>query len=442
MKMTPALAMATLVLALAGCASLPPTADEAPIAETLQGAGMEFEPDRLSPLGKPEALPAGELSTAQAVAWALANHPRVHEILAGLDGAAARRWQAGLLPNPMLSVMGLRSDGGGWMIEYGLMQSVLAVLQRPRRVAEADAALGQATAEAAVALLALAREVEATHLEAVTAAQREALQARRVQVLEERLELVSREQMQGRESMVEVLALQRETAAARAGLADAAVQVAEGRSALALAMGLERSAALELPARLPRPPAGGIEEAVLLDIAQRQRPDLGVAAAERERAAAARDLQGFGRGVEALDLGLRREPGAIGPELRVSVPVLDTAGARVALARSEQDQALARQVLLQRQVGVEVERAVVVLERRQEMLAKLEEAAGLAGDRAGLLARLQVGGASGLDPALRAEDDALQASMALIDARLAVWQAWLALATVTASALVEPQAED
>lgn len=432
----------TLLVALAGCAGLPPSVDEAPITTTLEGAGIAFERDRLAPLEEPRTLPPGGLSTAEAVAWSLANHPEVHAILAGLDAEAARRWQAGLLPNPMLSVMGLRRDGGGWMLDYGLMQSVLAVLERPRRVAEADASLERATAEAAQALLELARVVEAAHLAAVAAVEREALLAQRLELVDERLALLSAEQARGRAGILELLEMERDATDARAESTRASVEVAERRAALALAMGLERASLLVLPGHLPPPPPGEVEEAVLREIAQRQRPDLRVAAAERDRAAAARELNRFGRGVDVLDLGLRREPDAFGPELRVSIPVFDNAAARVALARSGEDAANARLVLLQRRVGVEVERAVLVLAGRQAASAEVEEATRLAEERAALSARLQAGGAIDLDPSLRAQEAALEAGLARIDARMAVWDAWLALASATASALVPPQDRD
>lgn len=429
-------------ITLAGCASVPPTVDEGPVTTTLEGAGIVFERERLTPLGEPAPLPPGELSTAQAVAWTLDNHPQVRVVLAGLDAEAAGRWQAGLLPNPMLSVMGLRRDGGGWMIEYGLMQSLIAVLERPRRVAEADAALGQATAEAAVALLELARDVEAAHLLAVASAERVGILEQRLAVVDERLALLSREQASGRAGVLELIELEREATEARADLVRARVAVSERRAALALAMGLDRGSLLVLPRQLPRPPEGTVDASVMQDIARRQRPELGVVAAEGERAAAAVELGRFGRGVDVLDVGVRREPGALGPELRLSIPVFDASAPRVARARAGVDAAEARQVLLQRRVGVEVERAVLVLAGRQDANAEVERAAGQAAEGATLAGRLQAGGAGDLGQSLRAEDAALQAGLARVDARLALWEAWLELAAATASALAEPRDED
>lgn len=442
MKYATIAGMVALAVVLGGCATAPPKVDEAAIAATLGGAGADFGRDGLAPLDAPGPLPQGELSTAEAVAWTLANHPGVHAVLADLDAEAARRWQAGLLPNPMLSVMGLRRDGGGWMLEYGLMQSLIAVLQRPRRVAEADAALEQATAGAAGQLLAMAREVEAAHLAALAAGERAAIESQRVAVLGERLDLMRREQARGRVGILDLLELEREAADTRAMVARANAEFAERRADLALAMGLERGTALVLPGELPRPPSPVLDEAVLREIAQRQRPELEAASAERERAAAALALEGFGRGVDVLDVGVRREPGAFGPELRVSVPLFDAAGARVALARAGADATQARQVLLQRQVGVEVERSVLVLSGRHGALEEVEEATGLAIERSTLAGRLHAGGATDLGPALLAEEAALQARAARIDARLSVWDAWLALAAATASALVDPLEED
>lgn len=431
-----------LVALLAACAGGPRKVDEAPISTTLEGAGMTFGRDQVTPLEEPAPLPAGELSTADAVAWSLANHPQVHVVLAGLDAQAAQRWQAGLLPNPMLSIMGMRRDGGGWMLEYGLMQSLIAVLERPRRVADADAALDQATAEAAVALLDLARGVEAAHLAAVAAMERERILAHRVELIDKQLDLLRREQARGRSTMLSLLELEQDAADAVARVASASSEAAARRAALARAMGLERAAGLELPPSLPPAPVPDVDEAVLLEIARRQRPDVDVATAARERAAAGLELERFGRGVDVLDVGVRREPDSSGPELRVSIPVFDNAAPRVARARADIDAAEAREVLLQRQVGVEVEEAVLVLARRHAAHEVVEQAAVLAAERAELSGRLQAGGAADLGQSLRAQDAALQAGVARIDARLAVWDAWLALATATASALVSPQVDD
>ena len=80
------------------------------------------------------------LTAARALQIALAQNPEVRAALARLDAVEAERVQAGLLRNPMLSLMAMRPDGGGRLaVTASWMQSLFDLLTRSRRVGLADA---------------------------------------------------------------------------------------------------------------------------------------------------------------------------------------------------------------------------------------------------------------------------------------------------------------
>ncbi|MBB5015974.1 TolC family protein [Rehaibacterium terrae] len=419
-------------LALAACAAAPRVHHD-DIASALHAIGT----DAALPAGEAgEPPPPGALSDARdAVAFALRHHPRVHAVLAELDGAAAMRWQAGLAPDPMASAMALRREGGGWMLEYGLMQSLFALLDRPQRIAEAEAALRRAEAETVAALLALAREAEDAWVASVAQGERAALLAEDLALAEQLHALSEAQAGAGAVGLEARLRVAMERAEAEDRLAAARAALVRERSRLAEALGLAGAGGLQLPARLPEPPLQAIDAEALHALARSRRPELRAAEAERERTGVALRRSDRSGGIDAIDLGLRRQQDAFGPELRIALPLFDRGQARRASAAARARAAQAEQALAERGVAREVERALARLALDEQRLRATRERARHAELRAALAARLHAQGSAPYDERLRSEREVRMAGMALMDAREAVWQSLLALAAATASAL-------
>ncbi len=110
------------------------------------------------------------LTAARALQIALAQNPEVRAALARLDAVEAERVQAGLLRNPMLSLMAMRPDGGGRLaVTASWMQSLFDLLTRSRRVALADADARRARADVALRLLDVGWQAQTAFHEAVAA---------------------------------------------------------------------------------------------------------------------------------------------------------------------------------------------------------------------------------------------------------------------------------
>lgn len=420
-------------MVLAACAGAPPPRHDR-VVSALQAAGAEVALPA-GEAGDPPAPPDGPMEVRVAVDFALRHHPRVYAALARLDGAAAMRWQAGLAPDPMASAMALRREGGGWMFEYGLMQSLFALLERPRRVAEADAAQRRTEAEVIGELLALARAAESAWVAAVAQGEREVLLAEDLALAGRLRALAEADAAAGSVGLDVRLRADEGHAEARDRLAAARDALVRERSRLAEALGLAASEGLRLPARLPAPPTQAIDADALKALAQRQRPELRAAEAERERAEVAlRRSDQFG-GIDAIDLGLRKEGEALGPELRLALPLFDRGRARRASAASQARIAQAEQTLVERTVARDVERGLASLATRGERLQAAHERARSASERAELAARLHAQGSLPYAERLLAEREALMAAMALVDAREAAWLALLSIAEATAGAL-------
>jgi outer membrane protein TolC len=144
----PAFALAALVVS--ACAAARPEVDaEASIAESLALPGAVVFRNEGGPLDV-EAEPAAALPLAEAVRRAVESSPELQAALARVRAAEAEAELAGLLPNPVLSLVFRFPEGGGSVdVEAGLAADLLGVLQRPRR---SRAAGHRLEAEAAAAL--------------------------------------------------------------------------------------------------------------------------------------------------------------------------------------------------------------------------------------------------------------------------------------------------
>lgn len=312
-------------------------------------------------------LPDEPLSAARVVQFALTQHPDVRAELARLDVIEAERVQAGLLRNPMLTLMALRPEsGGGLAVEAGWMQSLFDLLTRSRRVAQADAEARRGRAKVAMRLLDLGVAAQSAFHDAVATAARARLLHAELALDEEALALQSRWAQQGLSPHADVLALQSMRDERAHMLHEAEADATRASAMLAERMGLASSEALRLPEDIE---TVAVPDIVLADAQARAlttRPELEASDAARDAIGHERARERGGLRSSEPELGLRIERDAegmamLGPDLRIALPWFDRGQARAARYDALSREALARDEALRRRIVLEVERAWTVL---------------------------------------------------------------------------------
>lgn len=400
------------------------------------GSGAErLDPTRIRGCGEAAQATwlAQPLTAQRALQAALAQNHELQAELARLDAIEAERVQAGLLRNPMLSLMLLQPEGGGRLaIEAGWMQSLFDLLTRSRRVDLADANARRDRAEIGVRLLEVGWLAQTAFYEAVAAGQRARLLQQELALDAQALDLQSRITRSGLAAQSELLTMQAMQDERRHMLHELHAQTIEAQSMLAERIGLESRHGLQLPEdfELPEMPDRDVEAWQQRALAERR--ELVASAAAVAAASAERALEtGSWRKTEP-DIGARIERDAegmamTGPELRVALPVFDNGRVRADRADALVREATHRDVGQRRNVLLAVERALDLL------LAAADQATGTAEH----LARTQVAdalaerqhrnGSIGLIERISAQRAVLAAERQRLDARLALARAHVEL---------------
>ena len=368
MKRTRHTAVTAMVLVLAGCVA-------APVREV----GVSVAPAVAHAAPGAPRLPASDeayldpawfrtpLTAERAVQAALLNNPQVRAELSRLDSAQAERIQAGLISNPMGSLMALRPDGGGrYELDYNLVESLFDLMTRSRRIAVADAAQRRVEAEVIGRLLGLAQGTEAAYYDALAAEARYRLQQERLLIEDQFLRLLIGQAGEGSVGSALVLDQESESAMQSHEVQAAQAAVAQARAALAERLSLPSANAFKLPESLPEFEFPGLDAERLQALAAAHRPELEGARAEVGRMQSERELAtGTLRAVNpgAGIAGTRESGGQSlnGLVIQMAVPVFDTGQARRQLADSRVAQSGFAAEAIRRQVPLEVERALAML---------------------------------------------------------------------------------
>lgn len=431
----------SIVLALAACAQAPVHPSAPPTDALAVAAGTNVRLPRSNEPWLDSAWFAQTLSAERAVQAALLNNPRVRAELSRLDAAETERMQAGLISNPMLSLMALRPNGGGrWELDYGLMQGLYDLLARSRRIAVADAARQRTEAEVLVALLAIVQDTEWAYYRAVADGGRVQLMQAKLSLDRQLLILIERESRQGASSAVDVLE-QKATAAMREHeLAAARANEASSRAQLALLAGSTTATVLLLPKKMPTPRLDGLDAALAQQLALQYRPELAAGAAAVIEAGAERTLQsGLLRSTEPTlgPAGMRESSGMKlnGFELRLALPVFDDGRARVGLADARWREAGFRNEAQRRSVPLEVETALSMLAVNQVALKNASHHHEQQQLLAAFAVRSYQAGAGSFATRLAADQALLDSSLQLLDAEAALADSVIALQRATGAAI-------
>lgn len=347
------------------------------------------------------AMLQDELTPDEAVAIAMLNSPRLQVTLAELGIARADLIEASTITNPVFEFE-IRFPGEPYRpYELRLAQSLVELIQLPRRRALGRAAFDAAQMRVSSEVLRFAGDVRGAYFELLAATQHVGLSRTIAEAAQAAAEVAIRQH--AAENITD-LDLENEQALyeqAKLDLARAEQRVLLAREALLRAMGLRNTTAeWRVPASFPELPAAELEQQQLEQLAAAQRLDLAIARRELEVAQRQVPIARLAMLEETMfDLHYEREPdGAhtVGPGIELPIPIFNTgrAGrtraeaqflrARHALAALESETAsqlrAARATLAEARARVEYYRDVIVPRRARIVeLTKLEHNAMLVG---------------------------------------------------------------
>lgn len=366
---------------LAGCASLDPTKDIHRAAATVQersGVAPAWDQPWMTELGAWDAH--SPLTSEAAVVMALRNN---RELRGGIEQIAAGRAdlvQAGLLPNPVLSLTLRFPQEGSTFIGLSVVEQFTAIWLRPTRMRAADARLNEAVLSVSDRALRLVADVKQAHARLVFGQRSLALTRENMQMVEKSVDALSRRVEAGEGTKLDANRAKQQLLGLRAELVREERDLAKERLRLLALVGFADARAdwtaedadpttalsIALPAELT--------EVHVLTLVRGQRLDV---AASRALVVARRaDLkeQELSR-LRDLDAGVDWERDidrskSIGPMLNVPIPIFDFNQARIARAGAEARSELATyEAVLQR--AITQARSAFIDARRSAELAQM-----------------------------------------------------------------------
>jgi cobalt-zinc-cadmium efflux system outer membrane protein len=379
------------------------------------------------------AMLQDELTPDEAVAIALLNSPRLQVTLAELGIARADLIEASTITNPLFEFE-LRFPAEPYRpFELRLAQSLIELIQLPRRRALGRAAFDAAQMRVSSDVLRFAGDVRASYFDLLAATQHVALSRSIAEAAQTAAEVAIKQHAAENITDLELENEQALYEQAKLDLARAEQGVLLAREALVRAMGLrDTTADWRVPAAFPELPAAELEQQQLERLAAAQRLDLAIARRELDVAQRQVPLSRLAMLQQTeLDVHYEREPDGkhtVGPGLELPIPIFNTGRAartraeaqfvraRHALSALESETAsqlrAARATLAEARARAEYYRDVIVPRRTRIVeLTKLEHNAMLVG----------------VFQLLQAKQNEMQARRGFIDAQREYWSARTAL---------------
>ncbi|MBL8601670.1 MAG: TolC family protein [Myxococcales bacterium] len=311
------------------------------------------------------------LSEDDAAALALWNNPGFQADLTQLGFARGDLADAGLLPNPTLSLL---LPLGPRQVEAWLAWPVDVLWQRPRRVAAALLDVERVSRGLVQSGLDVARDARLAQIEVSLAVSRATLRAESARVAEAMVDLTAVRLRAGDVGDSEAAALSVEAGVARELAARAAAEAAVARARLAQTLGVAPLAD-DLAMVTPPDDASAVPEvSTLVSTALAARPDVRAAELAVEAAGA---RAGWER-ARIVSMSLRADvfgptpggatgaTGRIGPQ--IALPIFNQNQGGVARAEAEAERAAWRVVAVRQQVTAEVSAARAQLVNARESL--------------------------------------------------------------------------
>jgi len=318
-------------LSLAACGSFDWSAERATALRTVEAPPLAST--------DVEALLAVPLDRDAALRLALVNSPEFNRLLAWHQSELAEAQASGRLANPRFSYERLTSPEG-LDIERWVSLGVIDLLTWPQRQRLAAADLESVRVQLAMTVLDRMTEVRQAWVRAVAAGEKRGYAERVLASAEASAELARRMESVGNFNPLERARQQSYEADAQARLTFARQHELEERESLVRLLGLnaEQAAALQLPARLPDLPIEPRSPADVSANINATRLDLRLANATWQSMNARRGLTGV-NSVAELELALREgEPR--GFEVEVMLPIFDLGDLQRTAARAWAESAM------------------------------------------------------------------------------------------------------
>ncbi len=422
-----------IALLLASCVTVKPDAGNGDVLQALTQRGGPAVEWRAQPATADDARTAAmlqdELTADEAVAIATMNNPHLQVTLAELGVARADLISASTIANPVFEFE-IRFPGEPYRpYELRLAQSLIELIQLPRRRALGRAEFDVAQMRVSSEVLRFAGSVRSSYFDLLAASQHVALSRATVEAAQAAADVAIR---QHKAETITDLDLENEQALyeqSKLDLARAEQRLLQAREALIRGMGLRNAnAEWRIPAAFPELPGSELDQETLERLATAQRLDVAIARRELEVARSRVPLTRLAALEETiLDIHYEREPDGkrtVGPGIEFPIPIFNTG--RAGRARSEaqflrakhllnaieaesaSQLRSARSTLTESRARVDYFRDVVVPRRSRIVeLTKLEHNAMLAG----------------IFQLLQAKQNELQARRDLIEAQREYWSA-------------------
>jgi outer membrane protein TolC len=359
--------------ATVGCVTAPPghdTAAHIQSAASLANA-ITFHTNALPA----EAAPAADtLPLSAAIERALRQSPEVQVALANVRSAQADAHQTRLFSNPVLDIAFRRASanrptiGGGFSrvttttIEAGLATELLKILQRPRRISAADAALRGASAKAITTTLDVIHQTQRHFFDAVGLRRETEILTERTHRIGQLLKVAEARLAAGEGTQLDVATLKAEQSTAAIDLREATLKLSQANIALAHRLGQPRG---RIDWALTTPLYTQItlrDESDVIAHGLRARPEI---QADRWQLTALEDQTALARlaWLEGAAVGLdtehddERNDWSLGPSLTLPLPIFDWGQAKRAKARAQAIAARQRLTQTMRQVTREIRQA-------------------------------------------------------------------------------------
>jgi cobalt-zinc-cadmium efflux system outer membrane protein len=402
MKRTGLVAM--LVLA-SGCVSVPHDAGRSDIRQGVAdrtGQTVEWQeaPTTADDL-RIKGLLQGELTADKAVAVAMTNNPRLQATLSELGVARADLLQASVVRNPLFEAEIRFPRDPFRPFELRLAQTLVDLIQLPRRRALGRAAFDTAKLHVTAEVVRFAAEVRAQHTDLLAASQRVALSRVNLEASKTSAELAQRQHDAQNITDLDLENEQAQYEQAKLDLARDEQALLVAREALVRGMGLrDASIDWQLPQTFPPLPASEQDQQQLEQLAATRRLDIELA---RREVDVARQQIPMARlaalGDITVDGHLQRDASGaktFGPGIELPIPIFN-AGAparsraeaeflrashtlNALLAESSSQLRAARATVVEARARVEYYRDVIVPRRKRIVeLTKLEHNAMLVG---------------------------------------------------------------
>ncbi len=334
MKLT--LQFLIIVLTL-GCATAPPGHDTARQIQSATGLAnaIEFHTNALPA----EAAPAADtLSLSDAIERALRQSPEIQIALANVRAAQAGAHQSRLLSNPVLDIAFRLPEGGGsTVIEAGLGAELIKILQRPRRIGAADAALRSASAKAVSSALEIVQQTQQHYFDAVALRLETQILTERKERIGELLKVAEARLAAGEGTQLDVATLKAEQATAEIDLQEGNRKLKTTQLALAHRLGQPSGHVSWQLSTLLKTQIALRKESDVIAHGLRVQPEI---QADRWQLAALEDRTALARlaWMEGAAAGLDAEHDgdwSLGPSLTLPLPIFDWGQAKRTKARAQ-----------------------------------------------------------------------------------------------------------